>query len=82
MQIASVAYGALLWVSCRSADTAGQSVGRMVGMLFGFVTELYIGCLRVPWTWYVAIGTVVTFAVGYGVSLSRTEKLLTAKDAK
>jgi len=35
----------------------------------------------VPWTWYVAIGTVVTFAVGYAFSLSRPEELLTAKDA-
>jgi hypothetical protein len=55
----------------------------MVGMLFGFVTELYIWLFtKVPWTWYVAIGTAVTFAVGYAVSLGRTEKLFTAKDAK
>jgi len=38
----------------------------MLGMLCGFVTELYIWLgTRVPWTWYVAIGTLVTFGVGY-----------------
>ncbi len=84
LQIASVAYGALLGVFLLGVLTrrANQS-GAMVGMLFGFVTELYIWLFtKVPWTWYVAIGTVVTFAVGYGVSLGSTEKLLTAKDAK
>ena len=84
LQIASVAYGALLGVFLLGVLTrrANQS-GAMVGMLFGFVTELYIWLFtQVPWTWYVAIGTVVTFGVGYAVSLSRTEKLLTAKDAK
>jgi len=43
----------------------------MLGMLFGFATELYIWLFTtVPWTWYVAIGTVVTFGVGYAVSLA------------
>ncbi len=80
MQIASVAYGALLGVFLLGVLTrrANQS-GAMVGMLFGFVTELYIWLFTaVPWTWYVAIGTVVTFGVGYAVSLL-TEKALTAK---
>jgi solute:Na+ symporter, SSS family len=71
LQIASVAYGALLGVFLLGVLTrrANQN-GAMVGMLCGFVTELYI-CFftRVPWTWYVAIGTVVTFAVGYAGSL-------------
>jgi hypothetical protein len=48
----------------------------MVGMLFGFVTELYLWLgTKVPWTWYVAIGTVVTFGVGYAVSLGAQKKL-------
>jgi solute:Na+ symporter, SSS family len=70
LQIASVAYGALLGVFLLGVLTrrANQS-GAMVGMLFGFVTEIYLWLdTRVPWTWYVAIGTVVTFAVGYAVS--------------
>ena len=71
LQIASVAYGALLGVFLLGVLTrrANQN-GAMLGMLCGFVTELYLWLgTRVPWTWYVAIGTVVTFAVGYAGSL-------------
>ena len=71
LQIASVAYGALLGVFLLGVLTrrANQS-GAMIGMLCGFVSELYIWLgTRVPWTWYVAIGTVVTFTVGYAASI-------------
>ena len=71
LQIASVAYGALLGVFLLGVLTkrANQN-GAMLGMLCGFVTELYIWLgTRVPWTWYVAIGTIVTFGVGYMGSL-------------
>jgi SSS family solute:Na+ symporter len=71
LQIASVAYGALLGVFLLGVLTrrANQS-GAMTGMLCGFVSELYIWLwTRVPWTWYVAIGTVVTFTVGYATSI-------------
>jgi SSS family solute:Na+ symporter len=70
LQIASVAYGALLGVFLLGVLTrrANQN-GAMVGMLCGFVTELYLWLgTPVPWTWYVAVGTTVTFAVGYGAS--------------
>ena len=86
LQIASVAYGALLGVFLLGVLTrrANQN-GAMAGMLCGFATELYLFLCtlyrptwlggRVPWTWYVMIGTVVTFGVGYGVScLHRVEK--------
>jgi solute:Na+ symporter, SSS family len=71
LQIASVAYGALLGVFLLGVLTrrANQN-GAMVGMFGGFVAELFISLrTSVPWTWYVAIGTVVTFGVGYGTSL-------------
>ena len=71
LQIASVAYGALLGVFLLGVLTkrANQN-GAMFGMLCGFVTELYIWLAApVPWTWYVAIGTVITFIVGYSASL-------------
>jgi SSS family solute:Na+ symporter len=71
LQIASVAYGALLGVFLLGVLTkrANQN-GAMVGMLFGFLIELYIWLgTRVPWTWYVAIGTIVTFVVGYAASI-------------
>jgi solute:Na+ symporter, SSS family len=71
LTIASVAYGALLGVFLLGVLTkrANQS-GAMVGMLFGFGTELYLWLgTRVPWTWYVAIGTVITYGIGYIASL-------------
>jgi len=67
LQIASVAYGALLGVFLLGVLTrrANQS-GAMLGMLCGFAVELYIWLgTPVPWTWYVLIGTIVTFATGY-----------------
>src|SRR6202049_2828121 len=70
LQVASVAYGALLGVFLLGVLTrrANQS-GAMTGMLCGFASEIYIWLgTRVPWTWYVAIGTVVTFSVGYAAS--------------
>jgi SSS family transporter len=74
LQIASVAYGALLGVFLLGVLTKrANQTGAMVGMLCGFVTELYLWLgTRVPWTWYVAIGTAVTFGVGYLISLMIT----------
>jgi solute:Na+ symporter, SSS family len=71
LQIASVAYGALLGVFLLGVLTkrANQN-GAMVGMIGGFAIELYLWLgSRVPWTWWVAIGTCVTFTVGYAASL-------------
>jgi solute:Na+ symporter, SSS family len=70
LQIASVAYGALLGVFLLGVLTrrANQN-GAMLGMLFGFSIEVYLWLgTRIPFTWYVAIGTTVTFAVGYAAS--------------
>jgi Na+/proline symporter len=69
LQIASVAYGALLGVFLLGVLTRrANHRGAMVGMLFGFGVELYLWGTRVPWTWWVMIGTVVTFGVGYTAS--------------
>jgi Na+/proline symporter len=71
LQIASVAYGALLGVFLLGVLTkrANQS-GAIVGMICGFATELYLwGWSQVAFTWWVAIGTCVTFAVGYAASI-------------
>jgi len=44
--------------------------GAMLGMLCGFAAELYLWLWTpVAWTWYVAIGTAVTFLVGYAASI-------------
>src|SRR5271166_4833642 len=67
LQIASVAYGALLGAFLLGVLTrrANQS-GAMVGMLFGFAIEVYLWLgTRIPWTWWVLIGTGVTFGIGY-----------------
>jgi hypothetical protein len=42
----------------------------MLGMVCGFVTELCLWKAHVPWTWWVMIGTAVTFGVGYLASLA------------
>lgn len=75
LQIASVAYGALLGVFLLGVLTRrAHQNGAMLGMLCGFVTELYLWLRTpVPWTWYVAIGTIVTFSVGYAASLRSTK---------
>jgi solute:Na+ symporter, SSS family len=66
LQIASVAYGALLGVFLLGVLTRkANERGAMAGMLCGFVTELYLWLRTpLPWTWWVVIGTTVTFAVG------------------
>ena len=76
LSIASVAYGALLGVFLLGVLTRrANQLGAMIGMLAGFSVELYIWIwTRVPWTWYVLIGTVVTFSVGYAISLLRSEQ--------
>ena len=71
LSIASVAYGALLGVFLLGVLTkrANES-GTMVGMLCGFVLSVCLWRLtNVPWTWYVMIGSAVTFVVGYSASL-------------
>ncbi len=72
LQIASVAYGALLGLFLLGVLTRrANQKGAMIGMVFGFGTELYLWTrTSVPWTWYVVIGTVVTFGVGYTLSLA------------
>jgi SSS family solute:Na+ symporter len=47
-----------------------NQIGAMVGMVCGFGVELYLWLgTRVPWTWWVVIGTSVTFGVGYITAL-------------
>jgi SSS family solute:Na+ symporter len=75
LQIASVAYGALLGVFLLGVLTRrANQRGAMLGMLFGFSVELYLWGTRVPWTWWVMIGTMVTFAIGYAASLIAQKK--------
>ena len=67
LSIASVAYGALLGIFLLGLLTKrANERGAMVGMACGFAVELWIWLgTKVPWTWYVVIGTAVTFTIGY-----------------
>jgi Na+(H+)/acetate symporter ActP len=67
LQIAAISYGALLGVFLLGVLTkrANQN-GAIIGMLCGFSTEVYLWRgTHVPFTWYVVIGTTVTFVIGY-----------------
>jgi SSS family transporter len=71
LQIASVAYGALLGVFLLGVLTRrANQPGAIIGMVCGFAIELYLWqWSSVAFTWWVAIGTCVTFAIGYAASL-------------
>jgi SSS family solute:Na+ symporter len=79
LQIASVAYGALLGVFLLGVLTQrANQTGAMVGMLLGLMTELYLWkWTHVPFTWWVVAGTTVTFSVGYLCSLTLRESKAT-----
>jgi SSS family solute:Na+ symporter len=71
LQIASIAYGALLGVFLLGVLTrrANQN-GAIIGMICGFASEIYLWQgTHVPWTWWVMIGTLITGSVGYSASL-------------
>ena len=77
LSIASVAYGALLGVFLLGVLTRrANQRGAIAGMACGLAMEIYLWtATQVPWTWYVAIGSAVTFLVGYAASV--TEKSAT-----
>jgi hypothetical protein len=57
----------LLGVLTRRADSRGA----LVGALCALATLVWVmHYTTIAWTWYVAIGTVVTFTVGLLVSLA------------
>src|SRR5579884_450169 len=72
LQIASVAYGALLGVFLLGVLTkSANQNGSMLGMVCGFAAEVDLWkSTAVPWTWWVAIGTIITFSVGYLASVA------------
>ena len=77
LQIASVAYGALLGVFLLGVLTkCANQRGAIIGMICGLATELYLwGWSPVAFTWWVAIGTCVTFGIGYLVSSALSSEL-------
>jgi SSS family solute:Na+ symporter len=78
LSIASVPYGGLLGVFLLGVLTKrATQTGALIGMAVGIAVNLflYLGprfgwmTTAVAWTWYVTIGTTLTFVVGYLVSL-------------
>ena len=70
LSIASVAYGSLLGVFLLGVLTKRASErGAMLGMVIGFVFNLYLWLFTVvAFTWYVVMGSTITFLVGYSAS--------------
>jgi SSS family transporter len=70
LSIASVAYGSLLGVFLLGVFTRKATEnGAMVGMLCGFALNLYLWRFtKVAFTWYVVLGSIATFAIGYAMS--------------
>jgi solute:Na+ symporter, SSS family len=70
LSIASVAYGSLLGVFLLGVLTRKASErGAMIGMILGFALNLYLWLFTsVAFTWYVVLGSIVTFVVGYSAS--------------
>jgi len=71
LMIASITYGALLglFLLGRLVPRATPS-GAAVGMSAGLVVMLFVVLgTELAWTWYVLLGTLVTFAIGLLVSL-------------
>lgn len=71
--IASIIYGSLLGVFLLGLLTRGAvETGAMVGMCAGLAVTLYVRFFTtIAWTWYLLIGTAVTFTVGRLASISR-----------
>jgi Na+/proline symporter len=67
LSVASVLYGSLLGVFLLGVLTrrTGER-SAMMGMIGGFLVMIWVKFgTSIAWTWYVVIGTVVTFTVGY-----------------
>jgi Na+/proline symporter len=88
LSIASVLYGGMLGVFLLGTLTRrATEMGALIGLIAGCVLNLFLwqqrepvhaGWLAVPkiaWTWYVFIGAIVTFGIGYLFSLGRRSEL-------
>ena len=76
LSIASILYGSLLGVFLLGLLTKRASeTGAMIGMTAGLALMLYIKFgTTIAWTWYVLIGTFITFSVGYLMSFVFTRQ--------
>jgi solute:Na+ symporter, SSS family len=75
LTIASIPYGAMLGIFMLGALTKsttgrGAFIGAILGLatLGGVVLVGALGIVSIAWTWYVAIGSIVTFSTGWAAS--------------
>src|SRR3984885_15372404 len=76
LSIASVAYGALLGVFLLGTLTkTATETGAIVGMIGGLVANIllwkqphWVPLPKIAWTWFVLIGSLLTFALGWAMS--------------
>ena len=70
LQIASIPYGGLLGVFLLGVLTRkANENGALLGMMAGLAINAYLWLgTKVAWTWYVTIGAITTFVVGYVAS--------------
>ncbi len=66
LTIASITYGALLGVFLLGTwHKRAKENGALVGFVAGLATMILVKRLTpLAWTWYVLVGTIVTYAVG------------------
>lgn len=78
LSIASVAFGSLLGTFMLGVLTRrANENGSIIGMVAGLAVMIYVWqWTPIAWTWYVLIGTTVTFSVGYLASLPWTPALV------
>jgi SSS family transporter len=70
LSIASVGWGAMLGVFLLSFVPQRRETGAMAGMVCGLAFNIYLWqWTRVPFTWYVAFGSLMTFTIGYIASM-------------
>jgi SSS family transporter len=76
LSIASVAYGALLGVFLLGTLTkSATELGAMIGMIGGLVANIllwkqphWLPLPKIAWTWFVLIGSLFTFVLGWAMS--------------
>ena len=74
--IASIIYGSLLGVFLLGLLTRrATEMGAMLGMCAGLAVTLYVRFFTpIAWTWYLMIGTLTTFLIGYVASRSLSRR--------
>jgi solute:Na+ symporter, SSS family len=72
LTIASITYGSMVGVFLLGVLTRrANETGAIIGMAAGLITMLGVWYFTgIAFTWYVLIGTAITFAVGYAASLA------------